>query len=331
MWIENIESGLRHFYDEIIDDPLLHASSRLYWAYIVLFIAVCLVRFRYLASRADGLPRGVRGFFAFCFPRKVYFHPSAIIDYQVYLLGKLFSPVALLTKWWSLAWVATAVSASLAAWLGPKPEVAWTDARLMAFTLCMVLASDLVTYLNHRLHHQVAWLWPFHRVHHSAEVLTPITLYRKHPFYSVVRNLIAGVLIGLVQGSVAFLFVGKASTIQILGVNLFYLSLFLPLANLRHSHIWVSYGWWLNHILISPAQHQIHHSVLTRHIDKNFGEVFAIWDWMFGTLYVPRAEEQLKIGLLPGEAQPHGSLAKIYLYPFAELGRHLVRKREAAL
>ena len=56
-------------------------------------------------------------------------------------------------------------------------------------------------------------------------------------------------------------------------------------ANLRHSGVALSYGEKIERWLISPAQHQLHHSLAREHYDKNFGVILAIWDRMFGSWY----------------------------------------------
>ena len=86
--------------------------------------------------------------------------------------------------------------------------------------------------------------------------------------------------------------------------------------NLRHSQIWLSYPRWLSYILISPAQHQIHHSIDKKHWDRNMGLIFAFWDWVFGTLYVPKGYEKLEYGISRDEPNPFNSVVEIYLKPF---------------
>jgi sterol desaturase/sphingolipid hydroxylase (fatty acid hydroxylase superfamily) len=50
-------------------------------------------------------------------------------------------------------------------------------------------------------------------------------------------------------------------------------------------------------VLISPAMHQMHHSIEPRHFNRNYGQALAIWDWMFGTLYVIHEKEVVTFGL----------------------------------
>lgn len=48
-------------------------------------------------------------------------------------------------------------------------------------TLLAALVGDFAYYVTHRLHHEHPVLWPFHKLHHNAEYLTPLTAKRNHP------------------------------------------------------------------------------------------------------------------------------------------------------
>ena len=86
---------------------------------------------------------------------------------------------------------------------------------------------------------------------------------------------------------------------------------------MRHSHIWLSYGPIVSKILISPAQHQIHHSSLPQHIDKNFGLVFSFWDGLFKSLYIPKSREKLEFGLTENEHTNFRTVSSLFFHPFA--------------
>ena len=90
--------------------------------------------------------------------------------------------------------------------------------------------------------------------------------------------------------------------------------------------MWLSYGLVLSHIFISPAQHQIHHSIEARHFGHNVGFALAIWDWMFGTLYVPKERETFDMGLGDGTESTFHSVTGMYFQPFINLfrGRHTI-------
>jgi sterol desaturase/sphingolipid hydroxylase (fatty acid hydroxylase superfamily) len=77
----------------------------------------------------------------------------------------------------------------------------------------------------------------------------------------------------------------------------------------------------VSHVLSSPAQHQIHHSCEERHIDKNFAQIFSLWDWAFGTLYIPRKKETFQMGLSNAEHREYYSLWGCYVRPVVKASR----------
>ena len=123
-----------------------------------------------------------------------------------------------------------------------------------------------------------------------------------------------------------FLFPAGQGAITVNGMNLVLFLFYFAGYNLRHSHIPLYYPDRLSRILISPAQHQVHHSNAPRHFDRNMGFMFAIWDRMAGTLYVPRRDEVLEFGLARGEEREFDSLARLYFLPVWKLYR-LARRR----
>jgi creatinine amidohydrolase/Fe(II)-dependent formamide hydrolase-like protein len=168
-------------------------------------------------------------------------------------------------------------------------------------------------------------LWEFHKVHHSAQVLTPVTAYRMHPVDDLLSMSMAGLLAGGAQGVFNFLQPDNPGPVMVLGLNALLFGFYLAGYNLRHSHIWLSYGPVLGRIFISPAQHQIHHSKAPRHLDKNFGFIFAFWDGCFGSLYLPRGKENIDIGLTNREDEEYSSIRRLYFLPFVKATSNGVR------
>ena len=155
---------------------------------------------------------------------------------------------------------------------------------ISVYTVSLTLIDDFSVYLIHRLMHSSHLLWSIHSIHHSAEQLTPLTWLRIHPVEILLNTLRRAVIYGCVTGSAMYLSGGAVSEMQLLSVNVFSLLFFVMGANLRHSHVEISYGDQLERIFISPLQHQIHHSSDPRHLHHNFGSKFALWDLFFGTL-----------------------------------------------
>ena len=183
-------------------------------------------------------------------------------------------------------------------------------------TLMAVLASDFAIFYIHRLQHRIPFLWEFHKVHHSAEVLTPMSVYRMHPVDDITIGLFVSLMTGLVYGVFAVVCVTPPNELMFFGLNIFIFLFYVLGFNLRHSHIWVPLRGWLGHIFISPAHHQIHHSNRPEHYDANFGFTFAFWDWMGGSLIIPEKYQKIEFGLGPEESPEYHSVWRLYTLPF---------------
>ncbi len=295
---------------------------------IVLGWAIGALAFRHYFGR-EGFSLGA--YLRHAFPRRVYWSRSFAVDLQVFLFGRLIAPM----RWIALVLSVTATAALLAEGLaglfGPARTTPLGPIETALFALLLLLALDFGTYVAHRLSHQVPVLWAFHRVHHSAEELNPLTLERKHPVYSLLSLIIDCIIVAPLQAAILYLFGSSASLAVLAGANLGFVAFAYCAASLRHTHIWLSYGPTLDRILVSPALHQIHHSKAPRHFDRNYGEVLAIWDWMFGSLYLPREREELEFGLGDEDEQPHPNLGAALLEPFVYAWRSVRPSKRAPL
>jgi sterol desaturase/sphingolipid hydroxylase (fatty acid hydroxylase superfamily) len=317
-------SALTRSYERIfIELPgwFMDPGNRFFWAYLLSFAVVGAWAYRryYPEARTHVIQ--------FLFPREMYTHPSAILDYKLLLMNRLLGPAALLSRLvlgtGLITLVATGTQEALTQLLGGHHQsLNWSLLSSTLLVIAITMLRDFETYVTHGLSHKVPLLWEFHKVHHSAEVLTPFTVYRKHPVYNLFGQLMTLMLVAPMQGVVAYLFVGEAQPLTIFGANLVFSVFHFLGANLRHSHIWLSFGPVWGRILISPAQHQIHHSKAELHWNKNFGEVFALWDWLFGTLYLPgKTREVIEFGVAGADRQEHATLLQAYFVPFINCGR----------
>ena len=297
-------------------NTLAGPAERIAPVYLVAFVCIAFVIYVVRARR-----HGETGFLRWLFPRAIYLHRSHITDIKLFLFGRLVSftgavsTVGLLT-------LASAAVVSVANGLGiaSVSDAPWSPVDMVIVTLIILVVGDFCTYWVHRLHHDLPVLWPFHAVHHSAEVMTPLTVYRKHPVYDLISSMTRSLLTGLAVGLILLVVTDSVNIVQLGGINAGYFLFHLLGSNFRHSHIWISYGRALEHVFISPAQHQIHHSRAIAHHDRNHGEVFALWDWMFGTLYIPDHQEEIEYGLADSRGepldQPHGTLSAALIVPF---------------
>lgn len=246
--------------------------------------------------------RGKTSLLAFLFPKSIWWHASARLDYALLITRVLLDVVVLSSLAVSTTAITFAVARGLWRTVGILEDVHVSTALVTAvFSITAFLAEDLARYGVHRLAHRVPAFWELHKLHHSAQVLTPFTIFRVHPIEGLLNAGAAALAVGVVGGVITWIAPGKLNAWTISGIYaLQYLWNVLG-TNLRHSHVWISYGRYLEHVLISPAQHQIHHSNAQRHFDRNFGSALALWDWLFGTLYVTHGREQLTFGLSDSE------------------------------
>ena len=191
----------------------------------------------------------------------------------------------------------------------------WAIQAIMTVTIFLVY--ELAYWLDHYLSHAVPFLWEFHRVHHTAETLTPLTVFRVHPVDTLKFFNIVTVLTGLASGLAGYLVGGPVSDLNVQGANIILLLFIFLTVHLQHSHVWIAFTGGWGRVLASPAHHQIHHSADPAHFGKNLGSCLALWDWVFGTLRLPtRAREPLVYGVEPGQVSPH-TITGGLITPFA--------------
>jgi sterol desaturase/sphingolipid hydroxylase (fatty acid hydroxylase superfamily) len=136
---------------------------------------------------------------------------------------------------------------------------------------CLFLALDFCDYLYHRTMHLVRGFWRFHRVHHSDQQMDVSTTVREHPGETFIRNVFL----------ILWIFVCGAS----FGVLVLRQTFQTVFNILQHTHMRLPdrAGRIMSWIFITPNLHHVHHHYELPHTDCNFGDVFSIWDRLFGT------------------------------------------------
>jgi len=135
-----------------------------------------------------------------------------------------------------------------------------------------VLLLDLIgAYFIHWLEHQVKWMWKFHLVHHTDTSVDVTTGLRHHPGETIFR--------------IAFTFVAVLITGAPMGVIMFYQTLSLFFAEITHANLKIPTGpdRILSYIFVTPNMHKVHHHFVQPYTDSNYGNIFSIWDRIFGT------------------------------------------------
>ena len=317
-WLEMVLWIPSYLYKLVIL-PFVSPHSRVYGIYLAVFVVIGVI---VVAGQEKHLEKNWRKVFGVAFSSKIYLHRSAKQDYLFYFFYQAFflllpiyiSILTVDTVMWSVSWRLTALYPIDPAPIGVQAK--------MFLTLMLFVAYDFASYVGHRLQHAVPWLWEFHKVHHSAEVLTPITTYRENPVDSILISLLGTLFAGVVGGVFEYLYGEAVRPYTIMGV-LALTWFFYLLVNFRHSNIWISYGYRLNHFFSSPALHMIHHSSESRHWDRNYGLALSVWDVIFRTEYIPRGREHFRLGLSDRSEADYASLGAKFFLPFRRCTQRL--------
>ena len=166
----------------------------------------------------------------------------------------------------------------------------------------VLLIADLIFYLVHRLFHAVPALWRIHQVHHSIEEMDWLAAHRIHPVDQIVTKG-ASLLPVFALG-----FSGWAIGAYALAYHWHTL--------LLHANLRLGFG-PLRRLFTSPDFHHWHHCREREAWDRNYGTQLAIWDFLFGTAYLPSDRKAGRFGI--AEPVPAGYAAQL-AHPFRRPG-----------
>jgi sterol desaturase/sphingolipid hydroxylase (fatty acid hydroxylase superfamily) len=253
------------------------------------------------------------------FPRRLFRSVSSRADCGFFLLNTVAGGGGVAILIVAAGQVAGWAQRGLTDALGASPALALpSPATAVIATVALFLAYEIAYWIDHYISHKVPFFWAFHKPHHTAEVLTPLTNFRVHPIESLKFGNIAALIVGSAGGAVAWLFGGGEHQYLINETNLLTVVFLFTLSHLQHSHFWIATTGVWGRILLSPAHHQIHHSDNPAHFNRNFGSALAVWDWLAGTLYIPTARrERLNLGVGQTIERPH-SVTGTLITPFVE-------------
>jgi sterol desaturase/sphingolipid hydroxylase (fatty acid hydroxylase superfamily) len=307
--------------------PLLAPFSpqdRLFCGYLLATAAIALwVLYRRRAATGQTTMRQA---LAAITPRDVFLHPSALLDYRVWILNHVIFTLGIGVLLFSVSTATDWYVSVLTRAFGPPPSAIQAGFFSCAvFTIVSLMAADAGIFVDHWLQHKIPLFWEFHKVHHSAEVLTPWTAFRVHPVSELIKAPFIAAFVGLSNAVFLYLFQGTIAEVTVLGVNALYLLAYtIGAYHLQHSHVWLIFPRGIREILCSPAMHQIHHSKEPKHRDKNFAVTFTFWDRMAGTLYMPQDEEKdrLQLGVDDADQAELKTLWQLYATPF----RHAIER-----
>jgi sterol desaturase/sphingolipid hydroxylase (fatty acid hydroxylase superfamily) len=277
-----------------------------------------------LKPRRRGRTTGFPTLLRVLLPKGIWLHPSTLLDVQYILIGSLaFSALFGYTLLNGYG-VTMGVREVLEDVFGPRPAPVDTPLALIGLAvLVQYFAFEFTYWLYHLLSHKIPFLWEFHKVHHSATVLTPFANWRVHPVDTILYVNALSLIVGTTAGGIYYLLGEDAWVAASVGSGMLYALYLAVWGHLQHSQLWIAFTGLPGRLILSPAHHQIHHSDNPVHFDKNFGAGFAIWDWLFGTLHVPQRErEKLHFGTTNDGHLKH--LVPSLVYPFAHAAKRLL-------
>ena len=153
------------------------------------------------------------------------------------------------------------------AWLVGKIAIFHIEATWLTVIVAFI-AIDFQGYWSHRWSHGINFLWNRHIIHHSSEEFN-LSCALRQTVSSFVNYftflLIPAALVGV-----------PTKVIAIVGP----LHLFLQFW--YHTRLIGKMG-WLEHVIVTPSHHRVHHAINPEYLDKNHGQIFIFWDKLFGT------------------------------------------------
>ncbi|MCK8480106.1 sterol desaturase family protein [Psychroserpens algicola] len=174
-----------------------------------------------------------------------------------------------------------------------------------AYVLLGVLLLDFIgAYLAHYVEHKVKPLWMVHLVHHTDHNVDTTTANRHHPLESVIRFIFT--LFGV--------FIIGAP----IGIVMLYQSMSLIATQFSHANIRLPkrVDKALSFVLVSPDMHKVHHHYMLPYTDSNYGNIFSIWDRLFGTfMTLDRDDIIYGVDTFPDE-EANGKIGELLKQPF---------------
>ncbi|MDP4214687.1 MAG: sterol desaturase family protein [Bacteroidota bacterium] len=177
-----------------------------------------------------------------------------------------------------------------------------------AFALTGLLLLDLIgAWFIHWLEHQVKWMWKFHLIHHADTWVDATTANRHHPGESVFRAVFTLLAVLITGAPIWLVFLYQSLSVVLSQFNHANISLPKPLDRLI--------AW----VIVSPDMHKVHHHFAQPLTDTNYGNIFSIWDRLFGTYASVKDIRELKYGVdtYPKEEE-HNRMGPLLGMPFRE-------------
>lgn len=184
----------------------------------------------------------------------------------------------------------------------------WLSLPLWLHAVLAIFMLDLIgAYLIHVIQHKIAWMWHFHKIHHTDKEVDATTALRHHPVESVFR--VGALFIAIITMGIPIWMV------------MLYQSLSAFMSQFNHANIhlphWLDKG--LSWIIVSPDMHKVHHSRYQPETDSNYANIFSIWDRLFGTFVTVKDTTSLRYGLDEYQDARYNQIGPLLKVPFEDV------------
>lgn len=174
----------------------------------------------------------------------------------------------------------------------------------LAVVVALLILDLIGAYVVHVVEHKVKWMWKIHLIHHTDTHVDVTTGLRHHPLETVLRSLFGALAV----------FVAGAS----IGVFILYQTLSVLFAQVEHANIRIpdTLDRIISWIFVTPNMHKVHHHYVQPLTDTNYGNMFSIWDRLFGT-YAYADPDTLTYGIdTHMEEEEHSRFTNLLKLPF---------------
>lgn len=173
------------------------------------------------------------------------------------------------------------------------------------YALVGLLLLDFIgAYLAHFVEHKVKFLWRFHLIHHTDTWIDTTSANRHHPGESIIRFVFTTLGVLIVGTPIWLVFMYQ--TLSLISTQFTHANISLP----------KKLDTVLSYFIVSPDMHKVHHHYVLPYTDSNYGNIFSIWDRLFGT-FMTLPKETIKYGIDTHQnLEEHNKLSNLIKIPF---------------
>jgi Fatty acid hydroxylase superfamily len=276
---------------------IIQPTTQYYWPTYLAAGATAIVAFKLMRRRKWTFKKAL----ILVVPAKLLSHKSTKLDVKLMFVGFYYILLQGLAIS-SLTWLSVQTVGKLLTTVFGQPSANFGPSYLItAITMVLVFIAVEFGY----------WL--------------SLTEWRQHPVELAIFPALVSLAVWFVQGPIIWYFGASSQIIDPVKANLISMAFWFTILHLRHSELPFYATGILGKLIQAPAHHQVHHSTNPKHFDKNLGYCLSIWDWAFGTLYVPKKGEKFSYGLGHEDTALETAIGSM-LAPISRAGGIILRK-----